>query len=95
MTRYRYFKRPWDETRGDQYDAWGTSVWYFELDADGSAVRQVEEYASGVLLKYSETEKDDEYGTLADQPIDLDEGGWEGITSAEFESVWRKQGFGP
>ncbi len=95
MTSCSYFKRRWDETRGDQHDAWGTSVWYFEVGPDGYAVRQIEEYASGVLLKYSETEMEDEYGFLADQPIDIDEGDWEGITRAEFESAWHKQGLKP
>ncbi len=91
MTPYRYFKRNWDEPRGDQYATWGTSVWYFELDPDGYATRQVEEYASGVLLKYSETRKDDKYGFLTDQPIDVDDEDWECIASEEFETVWLKQ----
>lgn len=31
----RFFRRAWDESRGDRYDGWGTSDWYFELDDEG------------------------------------------------------------
>src|SRR5262245_55019643 len=26
----RYFRREWDESRGDDYDAWSLSEWFFE-----------------------------------------------------------------
>ena len=28
----RYFKREWSETRGDAFDSWGSSFWYFETE---------------------------------------------------------------
>jgi hypothetical protein len=31
----RFYRRRWDESRGDEFDAWGHSVWYFEVDNDG------------------------------------------------------------
>ena len=30
----RYYKRNWEETRGDEFDSWGTSIWYFEVGND-------------------------------------------------------------
>lgn len=51
--------------RGDQYDAWGTSWWYFEVADDGRVIRQVEQYESGVLLHYSAEHDEDTYGELA------------------------------
>ncbi len=28
----KYYKRKWNEIRGDEYSSWGTSTWYFEVD---------------------------------------------------------------
>ena len=30
----RYFKFHWEESRGDAYDDWGASWWYFEVADD-------------------------------------------------------------
>lgn len=46
----KYARRHWNETRGGQHDALGTSWWYFEVADDGRVIRQVEQYESGVLL---------------------------------------------
>lgn len=27
----RFFRRRWDESRGDEFDGWGHSAWYFEV----------------------------------------------------------------
>ena len=48
----KYFKRNWNETRGDQYDSWGKSVWFFETDNNGEVLRQIEVYDNGKVLKY-------------------------------------------
>ena len=69
----RYFRRRWNESRGDGHDSWGASNWYFEIGDDGYAVRQLEQYDSGAVLKYDETHLNDEFGGLADQPLDFDE----------------------
>src|SRR5690242_1847415 len=35
----RFFRRRWAESRGDEFDGWGHSVWYFEVGEDGWPVR--------------------------------------------------------
>lgn len=86
----RFFKRPWDECRGDAYEAWGTSVWYFELDDERYPVRQIEIYESGDVLTYDQTHLDDEYGGLGEAALDGEEE-WKPfeIAEHEFDSAWR------
>ena len=48
----RYFKRPWTESRGDQFDKWGYANYFFEVDANGYAIRQIEDYDKGPTLRY-------------------------------------------
>jgi hypothetical protein len=40
----QYFKAYWDESRGDKFDSWGRSWWYFETDDGGNVLRQVEKF---------------------------------------------------
>lgn len=68
-----YVKRHWNETRGDQYDAWGTSWWYFEVGTDGWVTRQIEQYNSGMQLRYGPEHEDDEFGGLAQAALTLSE----------------------
>ena len=84
----RYFKRRWDESRGDEYDSWGLSTWYFEVGDDGYPVRQLQQYDGGPILKYDQTHLDDEFGGLGDQALDLDEFTPFEIDSVAFESTW-------
>lgn len=84
----RYFKRHCDESRGDKYDFWGTSTWYFEVDDDGYAVRQLELYDAGVVLKYDERHPNDEFGGLSDQSIDFDVFAPFEIDRQSFEKTW-------
>lgn len=83
-----YVKRHWNETRGDEHDAWGTSWWYFEVDDAGRVLRQVEAYDAGMRLCYSEQHEEDEFGGLAEKPLDLSKLEYIVISSQEFESVW-------
>jgi hypothetical protein len=66
----RYYKRRWEEGRGDRFDAWGPAVYFFETDENGAVLRQVEVYANGTVLRYDVGHFEDEYGRLADQPLD-------------------------
>jgi hypothetical protein len=84
----RYYKRPWDESRGDAYDSWGRSVWCFEIDDEGYAVRQMERYENGPVLKYDANHPEDEYGGLGEKPIDRHEFGAFEITAEEFSAAW-------
>lgn len=86
----KYFKRHWDETRGDELDHRWTSIWYLEVLDDGNAIRQVEVYANGPVLKYDETNAEDEYGGLSDQPLDLEDFATFEIREDEFEAAWNK-----
>jgi len=65
-----YFKRHWDEPRGDTHNDWGTSIWYFEVESDLFVTRQIETYANGTVLHYDRQHVADEFGALADQPLD-------------------------
>lgn len=87
----KYFKRLWDEDRGDAHADWGTSIWYFEVDEQWSVVRQLEAYANGRIHKYSSDHLEDEFGMLADQPLDPKEEylPFE-ITEEEFEREWSR-----
>ena len=85
----RFLKRPWNESRGDQHASWGTSVWYFDLDEERYAKRQLEVYASGDTLAYDREHPNDAYGGLSDQPLDGDEWSALEITADEFEAAWR------
>jgi len=85
----KHVKRHWNETRGDQHDAWGTSWWYFEIADDGRVIRQVEQYDSGVLLHYGAEHDEDTYGSLAQEPLDLSESEYLYIPEQEFEQVWK------
>jgi len=84
----RYFKRYWDDVRGDAHNDWGTSTWYFEADADMIVTRQIEIYAGGTVLHYDRQHIEDEFGGLAEKPLDPDDFAPFGIEQSEFEQVW-------
>jgi hypothetical protein len=83
-----YYRRAWDESRGDAHDAWGASEWLFEVDDGGLVLRQIEIYDAGPTLRYNEERPEDEFGGLSMAPLDSAE--WEpfSITVAEFERAW-------
>lgn len=83
-----YVKRHWDEPRGDEYGAWGTSWWYFEVDDKGWVLRQIEQYKSGMCLCYGEQHVEDEFGGLSDKPLDLSVPEYSTISSQDFEAIW-------
>jgi hypothetical protein len=83
-----YFKRRWDESRGDEYSAWGGAVYYLEVAPDGTATRQMEVYDSGTVLQYHADHVEDVFGFLTDQTVDLSEFYRFGISREEFESAW-------
>ncbi len=84
----RYYKRHWDEPRGDQFSHWGTSDWLFEVGPDHYPSRQIEIYENGIVIRYSELHKEDQYGGLSDQACDLAEFSNHEILREEFEEVW-------
>lgn len=88
----RYYRRPHDESRGDEFDSWGTAVCFFEIDSDGFAVRQLEDYERGPKLRYNEHYPEDAYGGLSSVAVVTESGEWSGfaISAAEFEACWQR-----
>jgi hypothetical protein len=68
----RYFRRHWDESRGDAFDAWGPATYFLEALPDGGVTRQVQVYADGHVLAYDELLLEDQFGGLTDQPLGED-----------------------
>ena len=85
-----YYKRNWEETRGDDFDNWGKSVWYFETENSGLPTKQIEVYENGKVLKYNQTKLEDKFGRLGDQELDLAEFSQFEITKQEFEKIWNE-----
>ncbi|MDG5493224.1 hypothetical protein [Psychroserpens sp. SPM9] len=86
----KYYKRNWEETRGDEFDSWGKSIWYFETENSGLPTKQLEIYENGKVLKYDQKKLEDEFGGLGDQELDLDEFAECEISENEFNKVWKK-----
>tara|TARA_B100001059_G_C17739451_1_gene530784 strand:+ start:108 stop:374 length:267 start_codon:yes stop_codon:yes gene_type:complete len=86
----KYYKRNWEENRGDDFYSWGKSIWLFETDNSGQPTKQIEIYENGKVLKYDQTKLEDEYGGLGDQELDLDEFSDFEITEQEFKQNWNE-----
>jgi hypothetical protein len=88
----RYFRRQWDEARGDDHAPWGQATYFFETDEQLVARRQVEVYDAGQRLSYDAEHPEDEDGFLAYGRI-FPEDEWPElfeITAREFEGEWRQ-----
>ena len=85
----RWFRRRWEESRGDSFDAWGAATYFFETDADGSPTRQVEVYDAGPTLRYGPGHTEDDIGHLGYATLNGPED-WTpyGISREEFEAAW-------
>jgi hypothetical protein len=84
-----YLKCRWDEPRADIHGDWGCSWWFFELDPDGSVVRQVEVYDYGVRVRYDRDHLGDEFGKLGEGCLDeMYMPGAERLSANQFEVVW-------
>ena len=84
----RYFKRHWNGSRGDEYDSWGVSDWWFETDNDGYVTRCIQRYQNGNVLLYTEFHKEDKYGMLPEGTIDLTDFEDYIISKNEFEEIF-------
>ena len=85
----RYVKQRWDDSRGDEYDDWGPSWWYFEIDALGYVLRQIEDYDDGPINGYDKKHDEDRFGGLTDQPLDNVLKEYEQIPEETFSTLWR------
>lgn len=80
----RYFRARWEEDRGDEHSAWGHATYLFVTTASFAVERQVEVYDDGHVLAYDRDHVADEYGTLADQTVDLANPAVHEISADEF-----------
>jgi hypothetical protein len=74
--------------------SWGLFTRYLEVGEDLFATRQVDVYESGDVLSYDRSHWVDEFGMLADAPLNRNRkhgpwGSWVEIGEAEFEEVWK------
>ena len=87
-----YYKRDWEETSGEPLTAsWGTSTYFFETSDSGEVLRQVQVFYNGEKLKYDSVRVEDEYGGLADVPLDLNEFEEFKIEKDFFENAWHQR----
>ena len=89
----RYYRYRWNEMRDDEYNSWGFSTHWYEVEEDGYPSRQMEIYDDGTVLKYDSSYLSDEYGMLADVALgsdELEESKSEEISAEEFEANWEK-----
>ena len=84
----KFFKHRWEELRGDEYDNWGASTWYFETGDDFWPTRQIEMYDNGNALLYDQQHDDDDYGGLSEVALFADDFAPFEITQQEFEQAW-------
>lgn len=87
----RYVKRRWNEVRGDKYDDFGHSWWYFEIGVACNVIRQIERYDSGVILGYNSRMSRDDFGGLSTVPLDASLEGFEFTDAAEFNQLWEQR----
>lgn len=83
-----YYRRQWDERRGDRHDDWGASTWYFETDESGGVLRQLEIYDGGQRRRYDQVHQEDADGALSESPLAPDEWAPWRITREGFEAEW-------
>ncbi|MEM8584103.1 MAG: hypothetical protein AAGF87_07540 [Bacteroidota bacterium] len=89
METVKYYKINWEDESADQYVSWGKLIWYFEVDSEDYAIRQIEKYENSRRLKYDLANIGDEFGGLGDQPFDMDEFMDFEIIKDEFEEQWK------
>jgi len=58
------------------------------VDDDGNVKRQIEVYDNGVILRYDEHHREDEYGGLSKGSIGLPEPDDCVLSESEFEESW-------
>ncbi|MFB2645355.1 hypothetical protein ACE09Y_03645 [Raphidiopsis sp. BLCC-F218] len=85
----KYYKWSWDVSLGGEYDSWGSSTYFMEIDSDLYAIRQVEVYENGNVLFYDKSHLFDDYGMLCDKRLDDNNIEEFEISKAEFEEVWQ------
>ena len=83
----KYYFWHWDESRGDDYDNWGTSDWYYEIAYDESYNRVIQIYQSGDALFFSRDHSEDKYGFLPEGSFGNCEYGEQPISAEAFNKL--------
>lgn len=83
----QFFRRRWEERRGDEFASWGLADYLFATNAEGVVEAQWEIYDDGHVLVYDVDYPEDDFGFLPDQPLDLEEFGPHRIDRADFEAA--------
>ncbi len=65
-------------------------TWYFEIDNDGVAYRQMVYHDDGICIT-SNRNHDPNHFMLAEHPLDAQESYYKEISQAEFEELWQEQ----
>ncbi len=68
----------------------GMGTWYFEIDVDGVAYRQMVVNDDGTCIT-SNRKHDLYHFMLAEHPIDMKEPYYKEISQAQFEELWQEQ----
>ena len=85
----RFFKRHWSETTGEPLtDSWGNSTFYFQTNQELVVFRQIQVFEYKQVLKYDLDFRDDKYGMLTDQNLELEDFKEFEISENEFTSIW-------
>ncbi|GAA3413276.1 hypothetical protein ACFFNY_01575 [Paenibacillus hodogayensis] len=66
------------------------SIWHFEIDADGTAFRQIATLEDGSCIT-SNRKHEPYHFMLSEHPLDPAETYYEDISQAEFEALWYEQ----
>ena len=87
-----FYRRRWDESRGDAFDGWGAAVYLFWVQ-DGVVEQQIERYDAGILLAYDRYHRDDQYGQITTERLDPEEWAPFEIGRAEYQQETDGQPF--
>lgn len=70
---------------------WGATTYWFEVNEQGHAARQINYYANGNSLSYDQTHEHDDYSGLQEMVVDGDDEWWieYTISKEEFELEWQ------
>lgn len=82
----KYIKIFWNEFSFDK--EWGKFIWYLEIGADHYIKRQLEVFENSNRIKFDENHWSDAYGSLGNQPVNVEALEVEEILVTDFESEW-------
>jgi hypothetical protein len=85
----KYYKRIYSEVIQRFHKDWtAVDTYYFEVDENNYAIKQIVKQYDGKVFKYDEQHLQDENGGLAEGALDLQEVQYEKIEKEEFYELW-------